>query len=93
MRRSRTLSPWLWGVAVATLWPRRCLRSRPSSTSGSDDAPILRAFMGYEGGEPATFHLYLHTAFAWFCGRWPSCSRGCLVFHSAAVPFVGFRRS
>ncbi len=66
MRRSRTLSPWLWGVAVATLLAAALLAFASFQYIGSDDAPILRAFMGYEGGEPATFHLYLHTAFAWF---------------------------
>lgn len=30
-----------------------------------DDAAILRAFMGYESGTPANFHIYVHGLLAW----------------------------
>ena len=48
---------------IASVRAAVCVRFLP--IHGSDDAPILRSFMGYEGGAPATFHLYLHTALAW----------------------------
>jgi MFS family permease len=31
----------------------------------SDDGLIVRAFMGFEGGEPASFSLYVHTLLSW----------------------------
>ena len=31
----------------------------------NDDAGILRAFMGYETGEPAHFHIFVHGLLAW----------------------------
>jgi len=31
----------------------------------NDDSGILRAFLGYESGEPASFHIYIHGLFAW----------------------------
>lgn len=31
----------------------------------NDDAGILRAFLGYESGEPASFHIYIHGLLAW----------------------------
>ena len=64
MRRNKTL-PWILGVLLATLLFAALLFMAGFSYSGSDDTPILRSFMGYEGGVPAQFHLYLHTAFAW----------------------------
>ncbi|MCE5343030.1 MAG: hypothetical protein LLF96_05485, partial [Eubacteriales bacterium] len=65
MRRTRNIVPWLWGVATASLLFAVLLSFASYQYIGSDDAPILRSFMGYEGGDPATFHLYVHTAFAW----------------------------
>lgn len=35
----------------------------------NDDAGLLRAFLGYETGEPAHFHIFLHGLLAWpLCG-------------------------
>jgi hypothetical protein len=65
MRRSRNIAPWLWGLLIATLLFGTLLLFASYQYIGSDDAPILRSFMGYDGGVPATFNLYLHTAFAW----------------------------
>jgi len=65
MRRYRRITPWLWGLFTASLLFAVLYAFSSYQYIGSDDAPILRSFMGYEGGEPATFHLYLHTAFAW----------------------------
>jgi len=65
MRRFRKATPWLLGILIASLLFGALLVFSNYQYIGSDDTPILRSFMGYEGGEPATFHLYLHTAFAW----------------------------
>lgn len=37
----------------------------------NDDAGILHAFMGYENGKPADFHIYIHGLLAW-----PLCRLG-----------------
>ena len=65
MQRIRNAAPWLLGILAASLLFALLFAFSSFQYSGSDDAPILRSFMGYEGGEPATFHLYLHTALAW----------------------------
>jgi hypothetical protein len=65
MTRIRNAAPWLLGILTASLLFALLFAFGSFQYTGSDDAPILRSFMGYEGGEPATFHLYLHTAFAW----------------------------
>lgn len=59
------LSPWLIGILLTTLLFAALLLFTPFHYAGSDDVPILRSFMGYEGGVPAHFHLYIHTLFAW----------------------------
>ena len=65
MRRKRNIAPWLLGIGVATALFGAVLLFASFQYIGNDDTPILRAFMGYEGGEPVSFHLYIHTAFAW----------------------------
>lgn len=65
MQRFRKVTPWLLGILIASLLFAALFAFSNFQYVGSDDTPILRTFMGYEGGEPATFHLYLHTAFAW----------------------------
>ncbi len=65
MQKIRNAAPWLLGILAASLMFALLFAFSSFQYSGSDDAPILRSFMGYEGGQPATFHLYLHTAFAW----------------------------
>ncbi len=62
---TKKLRPWLVGLLAATLFMALLNAFTPFHYTGSDDTPILRSFMGYEGGVPAHFHLYLHTAFAW----------------------------
>lgn len=61
----RRFTPWLWGLALASLLFILLACFASPQYIGSDDTPILRSFMGYEGGTPATYHLYLHTALAW----------------------------
>lgn len=60
------LFPWLAGIGIATLFFAGMLLFTSFHYIGNDDAPILRSFMGYEGGVPASFHLYVHTVLAWF---------------------------
>ena len=31
----------------------------------NDDIAILRSFLGYETGEPASFHIFIHGLLAW----------------------------
>ncbi len=64
-RTIRAIAPWLVGMLTASLFFALLYAYSSFQYIGSDDAPILRSFMGYEGGEPANFHLYIHTALAW----------------------------
>ena len=61
----KKISPWVIGILLSTIFFVLLAAYTPFRYFGSDDTPILRAFMGYEGGTPANFHLYIHTAFAW----------------------------
>ena len=65
MRLTRKLAPWIAGLLAATLLFALLFVFTGFRYSGNDDSPILRSFMGYEGGTPARFNLYTHTAFAW----------------------------
>ena len=57
--------PWFWGVVLATLILLLLYCAIPVRFALNDDAYVLRSSMGYEGGEPATFHRFMHTVFAW----------------------------
>lgn len=65
MRPIRKAAPWLLGVVFASVFFAVLWQTASFYYTGSDDSPILQAFMGYEGGVPATFHLYTHTVLAW----------------------------
>ena len=65
MRSIRKAAPWLLGVVFASVFFVVLWQTASFYYTGSDDSPILQAFMGYEGGVPATFHLYTHTVLAW----------------------------
>lgn len=63
MKSSR--AAWLTGLIAAALlmvlashWPGMQYLS-------SDDAPIVKAFLGFETGRPADFHFYLHAGLVW----------------------------
>ena len=62
---SKKMTPWLVGILLTTLFFGVLYLIVPFEYEGPDDYPILRSFMGYEGGVPASFHLYVHTGFAW----------------------------
>ena len=58
-------NPWFLGIALAAIQFAVLFSEFSPQYITNDDAVILRAFMGYEGGEPATFHLFTHTSLAW----------------------------
>ena len=80
-------SPWWAGVAAATLLFAALLLFFSFHYIGNDDVPILRSFMGYEGGVPAHFHLYLHTLLAWALHGLALLFPGVAGFHFSA-PFA-----
>ena len=63
--RIQIRTAWLWGLFLSTVLFLLLFFTAGFSYVGTDDIPILRSFMGYEGGVPASFHLYIHTALAW----------------------------
>ena len=65
MQRVKKMLPWLLGILFATLLFAVLAGYTTFDYSGTDDAPILRAFMGYEGGEPAHYSMLVHTVMAW----------------------------
>ncbi len=60
MKRTRNAAPWLAGILTASLIFAVILLFNQFLYTGSDDTPILRSFMGFEGGEPATFSMLVH---------------------------------
>lgn len=72
----KKLLPWLLGIILATLVFGALFAYTDFQYLGSDDTPILRSFMGYEGGVPAHYNIILHTALAW-------------LLHGLAVLFPG----
>ena len=65
MTRRQKLLPWLIGILIASLLMGSLALFAGLQYAGNDDTPLLRTTMGYEGGEPATFHLHMHAAFTW----------------------------
>ncbi len=94
MRKRRNRLDWLWGTAMtAALFVCLYLVSN-FRYENSDDALILKAFMGFEGGEPTSFTLYTHTLLTWLLyglGRlaptvaWFSLFQLALLFGSGVV--------
>ncbi len=93
------LRPWGLGILLSALLFALLFTLYAPQYVTNDDAVILRAFMGYEGGVPATFHLYTHTVFAWmlyglavlFPGvAWFSILQIALLFLSSAVIIKSF---
>ena len=56
---------WLFGLLAATLLMVLLEIVSGLRYVGNDDTPILRAFMGFEGGRPASYHMIIHTGLAW----------------------------
>lgn len=65
MTRFQKALPWWIGTALATLTMAALAVFSGLQYTGNDDTVILRATMGYMGGEPATFIPYMHAAFTW----------------------------
>lgn len=65
MHRLKKAIPWLIGILAATLLFVALASYTTFEYNGTDDAPILRSFMGYEGGEPAHYSLLVHPTMAW----------------------------
>lgn len=63
--KKMVINPWILGVFLITIQFAVLFSEFSPQYITNDDAVILRAFMGYEGGEPATFHLFTHTSLAW----------------------------
>jgi hypothetical protein len=91
--------PWPLGLLLAAILFALLFSVFSPQYVTNDDAIILRAFMGYEGSEPATFHLYTHTVFAWFlCAlaklfpgvAWFSILQLSLLYLSSAVIIKSF---
>lgn len=65
MKRTSLLLPWVVGIMLSTLLFGFLSNANMLMYSGTDDAPILRAYMGFEGGEPATFSMLIHPVMGW----------------------------
>jgi hypothetical protein len=65
MNRWKKAIPWLIGILLASLLMGALWLFADPQYTGNDDTPILRSSMGFEGGEPATYHLHTHAAFTW----------------------------
>lgn len=65
MQKLRRQAPWFLGMLLASLLFALLFAFSSFQYGSTEDASILRSILGYEGGQPATFHLYLHTGFAW----------------------------
>ena len=65
MKRHPKTAPWITGILFASLMFLGFILFNMLLYSGSDDAPILRYYMGFEGGEPTTFSTLVHPAMGW----------------------------
>ncbi len=61
----RKFFPWILGILVASLLMGGLFAYVGFSYTGSDDIPLLRSFMGFEGGVPAHYSHVIHTFLAW----------------------------
>ncbi len=68
MRKAAKWIPWAYGLLVATLLFVFLNSVSYFRYENSDDILIVKAFMGFEGGVPATFQLYQHTFLSYFLG-------------------------
>lgn len=65
MRNRRVWMDWAF-AALLTAAMFMALKYRTNFRfENSDDIVMVKAFMGFEGGNPADFSLYLHTMLAW----------------------------
>ena len=65
MQNRRVWLDWLLGALMTAALFAALSLVTDFRYENSDDGLILRTFMGFEGGVPADFSLYIHTALAW----------------------------
>lgn len=65
MKRHPKITPWIAGILLTSLMFAGFILFNMLLYSGSDDAPILRYYMGFEGGEPTAFSTLVHPAMGW----------------------------
>lgn len=65
MEKRRTLHHWLLAAGMTAALFAALAAVSSFRFENSDDGLILRTFMGFEGGAPASFGLYTHTLLAW----------------------------
>ena len=56
---------WLIGIGMTAALFAFVFLALDPKYAVNDDSGILRPFMGYETGEPAHFHIYIHGLLAW----------------------------
>jgi hypothetical protein len=61
----RRFRAWLIGAVMVTVLFAVCGILNIFRYYGNDDPTILRTFMGYEGGEPASFVYYTNAVLSW----------------------------
>jgi len=94
VRKASPLRFWLPALGMTALLFAALAQVSNFRFENSDDALIVKAFMGYEGGLPAIFSLYVHTALAWLLHGlallvprmpWFSLFQGMLLLASCTV--------
>jgi hypothetical protein len=65
MRKKAFPFYWLWGAALTAVLFLALSRFGTIRYENSDDLLMVKPFMGFEGGVPASFTLYTHTLLAW----------------------------
>ena len=65
MRNKRVWMYWLFGALLTAVMFAALKFLTNFRFENSDDILMVKAFMGFEGGQPANFSLYLHTFLAW----------------------------
>lgn len=68
MIKAKKALPWAAGLILATALFAGLQLISYLRFENSDDVLIVKAFMGFEGGVPATYNLYLHTFLAYGLG-------------------------
>ncbi|MDD3334022.1 MAG: hypothetical protein PHI98_00755 [Eubacteriales bacterium] len=68
MTKIRRALPWFIGLLLATGLFAGLQLFTYLRFENSDDILIVKSFMGFEGGVPATYNLYLHTVLSHFLG-------------------------
>ncbi|HNW87385.1 MAG TPA: hypothetical protein PKJ47_10645 [Candidatus Limiplasma sp.] len=90
MKHLRKTAPWLLGLLLASLLFALLAGYNTLSYSGTDDSPILRSFMGYEGGEPAHYSMLIHPVMAWLLWGLAKLTPGVAWFSLFQLFFLWF---